>query len=202
MKKLSLVLFSSLLAAASSFAAGAVSFYNDPMHLSSPPDRLIRYDIGIPNQYGTNYAPAVGTNYFVQLFYGGPTATESDLISVTDAPATLRTASTSYPGAWTGGGPRILYGFNPADTVTLQVRCWDSTYASTWAGALAAGQGLAGESSLFSYFVPEASDGAVMDNFTGFTISELTTIPEPSTVCLSVLAVGALGLRLRLRRAK
>src|SRR5437867_4450061 len=126
--KRALHVFSAVAAIATAHAQGLVDFLNDSDALSSPPDRLIRFaSANTPgNPFGTNNAPAVGTNLLVQLYYGASTASQSSLVPVSTAPAHLRASSTSQPGAWAGGGSRTLEGFPVGSgQVLLQVRVWD-----------------------------------------------------------------------------
>src|SRR2546428_356761 len=99
------LLFLALAAAANASAQGTVIFANDSNILDSPPDRLIRFaSADTPgNPFGTNNAPAVGTNFLVQLYYGASTATETSLVPVAHAPAHLRASTTFLPGVWTSG---------------------------------------------------------------------------------------------------
>src|SRR5438046_373653 len=95
------------LTAMTAFSQGTVFFANDSVSLPSPPDRLIRFSLFSPptaNPYGTNLAPAVGTNYQVQLYFGASTAAESSLTPVTATPARLRPTTTSSPGVWANQG--------------------------------------------------------------------------------------------------
>src|SRR5881628_2338053 len=104
MKKAAL-LFLALAAAANASAQGTVIFANDSGTLISPPDRLIRFaSADTPgNPFGTNGAPAVGTNFLVQLYYGASTGSEASLLPVSSAPARLRASTTAFPGVWIFG---------------------------------------------------------------------------------------------------
>src|SRR5258708_1213981 len=107
--KITLQLFS-VFAAFAVQGQGYVFFANDTGLLTSPPDRLIRFaSADIPgNPFGTNNAPAVSTNFLVQLYYGNSTASEWSLVPVSSAPARLRSSTTAMPGVWVGGGDRTL----------------------------------------------------------------------------------------------
>src|SRR6185369_2665749 len=135
---------------------GTVNFQNDSASLSSPPDRRIRIGSAEDprNPFGTNNAPAVGTNIQVQLYYGSSTASQSSLIPVTTAPAHLRSSTTSLPGTWSNGGQRTLNGFDfGSGMVQLQVRVWDINQGATYEQAQATG-GFVGTSQPFLYQVP------------------------------------------------
>jgi hypothetical protein len=178
-----------------------VNFRNDSFFLSSPPDRLIRFGQGTGELAGT---PAFGTNYQVQLYYGASTASEGSLISVTNAPARLRSETTSLPGTWFLGGFRYLLGFDSqSGTVNLQVRVWDIDWGLTYEAALAnpSYDGLYGKSEVFQYLIPltftAPPDDFLMANFAGFDID---VIPEPSSFALLALGAAIL-LRRRYRSA-
>jgi hypothetical protein len=180
-------------------AQGSVNFSNQSTALSSPPDRLVRFDpvtvgTNAPNPFGTNDAPVVGTNFVAQLFFGASTASEDSLAPVSTAPATFRTVTTASPGTWFNGN-RTIEGFQGGDTVNLQVRVWDITHASSWAQYLAAPQGLAGKSLLFLYTLPSGYVPPIgldnMQNFQGFYIFN---VPEPSGFSLCALGIVVLWL--------
>jgi hypothetical protein len=183
------VLITSLMsiAATVAFGQGTVFFANDSATLTSPPDRLIRFE--------TSNLPAVGTNIQVQLYVGAAGANSSSLTPIAAAPGRLRASTTTIPGVWSGGGDRTLTGFNFGQAVTLQVRAWDIAFGSTYEAALAnpANAGLIGASSTFAYQIPATPSNPVGDffmvNFTGFTVA---AIPEPSTFALAGLGAAAL----------
>src|SRR6266567_7508392 len=104
-KMLSIV--AGLSAVVSCWAQGVVDFDND--NLKPPPNPRVRF---------SNGAGVVGANYVAQLYYGSDPAHFDD-------PPKIRT------GYWLGG-MRILAGFNPGDTVWLQVRVWDITLAPAY----------------------------------------------------------------------
>jgi hypothetical protein len=186
MKKLLITSIMSLTAAVA-FGQGTVFFANDSATLTSPPDRLIRFE-------GSNL-PATGTNLQVQLYYGATTASAGSLQPLSSAAARLRASTTTIPGVWSGGGDRTLTGFNFGQQVTLQVRVWDIADGSTFENAIAnpARQGFSGVSTPFLYNIPATASDPVpnffMSNFSGFTI---VPVPEPSTFALAGLGAAAL----------
>jgi len=176
-----------------SSSQGIVSFNNTSAVLTSPPDRLVRFDpltigTGAPNPFGTNNAPVVGANFVAQLYYGASTADEGSLTAVSVSPATFRPSTTANPGTWIVGQQRVLDGFNLGDTVNLQVRVWDITFGSTYSTVTG---GLRGTSTVFSYFIdPFPSGDDFMHNFQGFNI---TAVPEPGTMSLVIFGILCLG---------
>lgn len=183
-----------------SFGQGVVTFSNVSSDLSSPPDRLVRYD---PTASTINSAYVAGAAVFsngtaglrAQLYYGASTANESSLVAITAAPTTFKGSQSANVGTWFGGS-RTVDGFDKPSTVNLQVRVWDINLASSYEAAVAMGgayTGLIGTSMIFQYSFPTSPTPApgefTMQNFQGFTIG---TIPEPSTIVLAGLGAAAL----------
>ena len=184
-------------------AQGTVNFANDSTVLSSPPDRLIRIDVGSNpcNAYGTNNAPVTGTNFLVQLYYGANTAPESGLVPVSTTPAHMRASTSANAGTWAGGGERTLTGFPfGSGQVQLQVRIWDINFGATYEQALNSPftSCVIGKSQPFLYTIPNSSgdpqSAFVMANFQGFTIF---SVPEPSIFALVGLGAAVVSLARR-----
>jgi len=186
------------------FAQGTVNFSNSSDDLSSPPDRLIRWDSypyspGQPTPFpvGSPVASNGISGLRAQLYYGSSTASESSLVPVSVAPAMFRSSTSPNAGTWFGG-TRTLDGFLPGQTVNLQVRVWDISLASSFEAATALGgfyTGALGESLLFSYTIPTSPfdlQAYNMNNFLAFTMGQPSMIPEPSTISLFICGVGAL----------
>lgn len=193
MKKL---LLTSLLTitAAVAFGQGTVYFANDTLTLPGT-THLVRFAAADTpgNVFALANAPAVGTNFFVQLYYGASTITspdDSSLVAVTSNPAKLRGSTTTAPGVWSSGGARTLTGFDYASgSVALVVRVWDSidgtkTYANTTTTR--------GESALFLYTLPSSASAPAGDfNMVNFGGVMLQVVPEPSTIALAGLGAAA-----------
>lgn len=193
MKKLLLVIPALAVASMAAFGQGTVSFDNRTGVglLPSNVDRWVRFDSSIDAGYGTNGGPVgnlAGAAYRAQLYVGASTASAGSLVAVTAAPAVFRSSTSTGVGTWIGG-TRTLDGFNPGDTVNLQVRVWDLNFGSTFETATG---GFSGVSAMFSYLVPSATaspDQYLMGNFQSFTI---TGVPEPTTMALAGLGAAAL----------
>jgi hypothetical protein len=149
-----------------------------------------------------------------QLYYGSSTATAASLIAVSTAPGTLRSSTSASAGTWFGNGTRTLAGFNPGDTVNLQVRVWDISKGTDYNQAIAdcvaynntaVGFNWFGASTIFQYTIPTNPTPAPsefnMNNFTGFSLTFIFDCPEPSTFALTGLGAAALVF-LRRRRFK
>jgi hypothetical protein len=160
---------------------GFVDFRNDrPFQI--PADRLVRDVSGVP---------LIGTNYSAQLYYGDQTEDPSSLDPVAYAPAPFRPADHAQPGTWAGGN-RTLWGFAPGQTVTLQVRVWDSTVAGSYEAAAALGflGTQHGISEPFSFRIPPVGpppSAWYIENFRGFTL-----VPEPSVALFAMVGIAGL----------
>jgi hypothetical protein len=186
MRKLLLVAVG-LSAVISCGAQGVIDFNNE--NLKPPPNPRVRF---------SNGAGVVGTNYVAQLYYGASTSTQSSLIPVADLPAHFDHPPTIRAGYWMGG-MRTLDGFNPGETVELQVRVWDITLAPTYDDAAAAKLGEFGAAAPFFYLIPPvgaAESDCAMANFQGYA---LNPVPEPNVIPLTILGIAAVWL---LRRKK
>ena len=197
----------------SSFGQGTVNFSNLSTALSSPPERLIRFgNAAFPwPAPGTPASTNLSPGLVAQLFYGASTASASSLVAVSSAPGGLRASTSASVGTWFGNGSRTLTGFNPGDTLNLQVRVWDITYGTDYNTVV---NGIAadpifrqtylgpignwiGASAVFQYTIPTNPTPAPwefnMNNFVGFTL-DMWIIPEPSVFALAGLSVAALLL--------
>ena len=162
---------------------GTVYFANNVNFVTPGDDRLVRDVTG---------ERLVGTNYFAQLYYGAHGASENDLVSVAYNPDRFRSPTTQAAGTWNPLPEffRTLDGFVSGDTVSLQVRVWDSTVGATWEQASMTGFGASqyGSSTVFPYFIPPTggpTSAYYMENFRGFML-----VPEPSVIALAVLGAG------------
>jgi hypothetical protein len=204
--------------AVSSFGQGTVNFSNLSTALSSPPDRLIRFGPGsLPAPpAGTPASTNLYPGLVAQLFYGASTASASSLVAVSSAPGSLRSSTSASVGTWFGNGSRTLTGFNPGDTVSLQVRVWDYSkgadynqvvyslfndpaFAIAYMGAIG---NWIGCSAVFQYTIPTNPTPAPsefnMNNFVGFSLEfPLAGCPEPTPLALAGLGAALLLFRRR-----
>jgi len=191
MKKL-LIVGLLVIASASAFAQGTVSFNNNGLATPLPDNLAVFF-----GDTATGHRLTLGDGVYVaQLYFGAAGSPESALTAVSAPAANFRVATTANPGTWSGG-TRTLTGFDVGATVALQVRVWNTTDGSDYATAFAKNNGLfTGKSSIFSYTVPAAGSppaAYAMGNFAGFSV----VVPEPSVIVLGILGAGVLLLRRR-----
>jgi len=198
LKKLTLIL-AAVTACASLFGQGAVNFNTQSIGSGA---RV--YDVGIP-MTGTTNGALIGLNYGAQLYgAAGDIADEGQLrglggrvnfrggvnsgyvmVSGTNKWGEVINPVVKIPGTLDDAGNRLA---------TLQLRAWDASFDTYEAASAASGK--IGKSALLKVqttFPPTAPA-----NLLGLTSFNLI-VPEPSTIALSVLGVGAL---LALRRRK
>lgn len=198
MRKLILgALFVTVAAVSYGQGTATVTFDNRTATLTSPPDRLIRYDSSVSSDPSIN--PFGGTNntvvnfgthtYVAQLYFGATSDGEGSLQAVTTAPAAFRASNTANPGTWLNG-TRTLGSFTAGTAVNLQVRIWEPAFGSDY---FSVNGGLRGKSLIFTYTCPTdplaPPSAFTMASFSGFV---LTAVPEPTTLALAGLGAAAL----------
>lgn len=137
-------------------------------------------------------ALATGAAYAAMLYCGPASALPSELSTngVSGAPAPFNVGGQA--GYFTGGA-RIITGFAPGATVTLQIRAWATASGNSWEAA-----SIKGESVAFQ-FVLGSGPPATPPNLTPLHGTAITLVPEPSSIALGLLGLGALAL---IRRRK
>src|SRR5262245_5540818 len=130
---------------------------------------------------------AKGTAYAADFYFGPQGSAETELISLKQ-PATYTTIGS---GGVFFGGARTIPGYAGGETIAAQVRIWTTASGSSYEAAIASGVGEAGKSDLFEITlatVPEPP--ANMTGLNGHNI-QLSFIPEPGTVALTVVGLAA-----------
>lgn len=142
-----------------------------------------------------------GPGFLAQLYYGGASATEAQLISVTNAPVNFAVAGRIIAGTrYTD--PAIVAG---GATGTFQIRAWESALGANYETAFAnyssgAAGPVLGKSALFQVVtgnpnsIPPGAATAFPASLNGFY---LTPVPEPTVIALGALGLAALLYRRR-----
>jgi len=149
---------------------------------------------GIATNGVTGALVPAGAGFLAQLYYGGASATEGQLVSVVNAPVNFAAAGRIVAGT-RSTDPAIVAG---GTIGTFQVRAWEAALGATWETALpnwqsgAFGAAVLGKSALFQVTTgnpggaPPTAPALFPNTLANFT---LQPVPEPS-----VIALGALGL--------
>ena len=175
-------------ACVSAFAQGQLNFANFGSGANAPV-----YDTD-----GTT--KLAGTAFQADLYWAPGTVTDSTVLTALGQPANF--ASSGY----FLGGSRTIAGQPGGSTITGQVRVWDTADGSSWAAAVAAGQGgsltaRVGESVLFQISLATVPPNTPpsLTGLNGQPLFKLNPVPEPSALALA--GVGLAGM-LVLRRRK
>lgn len=143
--------------------------------------------------------PVTGPNFSAQLY-----AQLGGSFTAVGNPIVFRSPGTAASGAWPGATVAIP-GALAGTSVQLEVRAWANSFASY--DAAVAGGGLYGLSSPFTssplggdpggggLTIPDPNivgNALAINNMQSFSL-----VPEPSTIALGVLGIGALLLRRR-----
>jgi len=208
MKK-AMIAVAAIAMSASAFAQGTITFFNNNIlnaagqtyraGIYQDDEPLNKADADIVGQGATSAVGAGGT-ISIGLFLPG----SNTPLNYTDGtPAVTTGRTTSAPEVFARTGDVVVTGAAPNSTVTLEVRAW-STSAGSYANALVTDGAQYGSAQFLSkalggtnpnppppsFFTPD------MAPFTGFEM-DTTIIPEPSTIALGAIGIGALLLRRR-----
>jgi len=184
-------------------SSGAGSGFNTRVYMPEPstPTLVRTGNTATQEPAGTNtYNGALvsGSGFIAELWASTNNAPESSLTAV---PSSLGGQSFFRSGGGAGTFPSILAtvpGVPEGGTATIQVRVWDTRGGTitTWAAALADPTLTKGKSDIVQ--VPGLGLVTVTPPFpTNLRSFNLQAVPEPSTIALGVLGVGALLLRRR-----
>jgi len=200
MKKI-LLLAALIGATVTSFAQGVVNFNNKVAADVNGP----AVDARIFYLNGANPAPGGGT--LRAALYGAVGSLSSDaslvlLSNPTDGQTTVDFRTSPVPAGYGyvnpgSSGSRTIPGAGFSTTVTLQIRAWDGGYADY---ATAVTQGAAtGKSNLVVIQTTTGPTDQVIPRLVGLTGFTVIPVPEPSSIALGLLGLGALAL---IRRRK
>ena len=191
----------------SAFAQGIVTFANaTSSYGSAVQDHLIRWAPWVQNLdpaltpgglVSSNSGGVNMTGLRAQLFYGASTINSPmSLSAVTNAPATFRSSTSANAGSWIGG-TRTLWGFNPGDTVHLNIMVWNLDYGiDPWHQAFGLDAAMSG---IFSYTIPVSGSPPTAYLPAAQVPFFYPGVPEPGS--LTLIAFGGMAWWLwRLRK--
>jgi len=146
---------------------------------------------------GTGTGLASGASFLAQLYVGAAGVSDPTLLS-TNSGAGPAIFNTGGQAGYFAGGPRTLAGVALGATVTVQIRAWSSAFPSWEAAPITERTALSGA------FAPNliqivtggggtpAGPPAALTGLTPYVIG--VTIPEPSSIALGLLGLGAIAL--------
>jgi hypothetical protein len=174
MKKLLVILGATMIASVA-FGQGGILINNNNAKKITLPDGTTGVPVGTPvGLYLVDAGAAPGV--------GGSLAVST---TVNLAPGILNSGTVQVPGQPAGS------------TINVQVRAWSVGHAS-YEAAFATGDGnvLAGSSTTFSIGPLSAfpAPGPATGTAPGWTTFSVTPVPEPSTIALGLLGLGAIAL--------
>ena len=177
MKKLLLLAAFSLLAIGA-YAQGNVNFAN------------VGVGVNAPVTNGLTGAKATGSEAGVQLYWG-PAGTADASLLTTNGLVGGRVSSflTGAQAGYFTGGSVIINGAAGGTVVTLQVRGWLAGSGTSWETAAPTARG-ASQLIQFTLGTPPAT----APNITTLQSFTIGVIPEPSSIALGLLGLGAVAL--------
>lgn len=137
-----------------------------------------------------------GTGFFAQLYAGPAGAGDGALVAV-GTPINFRTGNAAGYVVVTGLDTTIP-SVAPGAKAQVQLRAWDAAFP-TFAAAVAGGGKNGGSNSFLSQNLggPDAAGGPPALAATLVGLQSFSLVPEPSTIALGALGIGALLFRRR-----
>jgi len=177
MKKLILTAVAVMVSVAA-FAQGQITFNN---RVSGVVDARVTF------ADGPNIGQGVGAGYTAQLFGGA----DANSLAALNPSTTFRTSSAAAQG-YVNGVTVTVPGIDSGAKATIVMRVFDSTGAKVGESAPVVGLTLGG-----GLAVPANLEGLAAFTVTAGGGGGTPIVPEPSTIALAALGVGALLLRCR-----
>lgn len=181
MKKL-LLLSGLMVAALGAYAQGTLTFVN-----AAPPAMDAPIFNNIPGAPQPNVR-ASGSSFQAQLYIGPAGTTSASALTTNGVSGTPASLQSGAAAGYFNGGVRDIAGTTAGTIITAQVRAWSTTGGATWETA---GPNFRGESNLIQ--VTLGGGQTLPANLLGlqsFTVG----IPEPSSIALGLLGLGAIVL--------
>ncbi len=178
MKK-ALLTLAALAMAGSAYAQGTITFFNNGIDNASGSGS---YDAPIFLADGTT---GIGSGFTVGLYDGA-----------TLVPGSLTTFISGAPGFFNPVFDLPIPGRAPGSTPSLTVKVWE-TSAGSFAAALTRGEQTFTAKPLGGANPTPPPPAFFTPTMTGFTGFAVTVVPEPATIALGAIGIGALLLRRR-----
>jgi hypothetical protein len=183
MKKL-LLLATFALITASAFAQGTVNFAN--VGGGAPGS------VNAPVTLSTTGAKLDGAAWLAQLYWapaGVSDPNSSSLVALTgSAPGTFN--SGAQAGYFTAG--QRTFPVAGGTVVSIQVRAWNAAAGATYEAASGSAAGITGKGNVIQYTL--GTPPATPNNLVGLTAFTVSPVPEPSSIALGLLGLGAVAL--------
>jgi len=181
MKKL-LLLAITALAGVTAYGQGTVNFANFGSggggNVNSP----------VTNAMVSPSVRADGPAFMAQL-YVGPQGTAAALLTTNGVSGTPQPFQTGAQAGYFLGSSRTISGVAGGTTLTMQVRAWATAAGSSWETAIN------GRGSSNPIDITLASGIATPPNLVGLQSFSITgVVPEPSSIALGLLGLGAIAL--------
>jgi hypothetical protein len=196
MKKILLFTFCLGLVASTVYGQGTVAFAN-----------TINAQTHITNAVtGAKVATTAGLlNYGLFVGTAGTSSNSLDLATSPSSVAAVVGNSTTAAGRFDGGANYQIGGYAASASVAIQVRAWSASFGNDWLTASTTPGALYGVSRVATLNLgPSSGPGTVLFNptdplkLTGFSVYQV--VPEPSTIALGLMGLGATLVLIRRRK--
>jgi len=178
MKKL-LLLSGIMGAALGAYAQGTLTFANAAPGVDAP----------VTNAMVTPRVRAAGAAFATALYIGPAGTLNASALTTNGVSGTSANFQSGAASGYFNGGVRDIAGTIAGNIITAQVRAWSTAAGGSWE---AAGPGARGESNLIQ--VTLGGGTALPANLLGLQGFNVGVVPEPSSIALGLLGLGAIAL--------
>jgi len=177
MKKL-LLLSGLMVAALGTYAQGSLVAANFAPGVDAP----------VTNAMAAPAVRASGSGFQAQVYIGPAGTTSASALTTNGVGGTTTPFQSGAGAGYFLGGARTIEGFAAASVITVQVRAWATSAGANWESAVLG----RGESNLIQVTL---GGGALPPaNLVGLQGFNVIAVPEPSSIALGLLGLGAIVL--------